>query len=84
MRKSEQRYRELYDEVPVGYHEIDQDARIVNINRTACELLGYRSEELLGKSVLEIIAPAEREAPARASKRSWPVAGPWLLISRSW
>ena len=43
VRDSEQRYRELYDEAPVGYHEIDLDARIVNINRTACELLGYDS-----------------------------------------
>lgn len=60
VRNSEQRYRELYNEAPVGYHEIDLDTRIVNINRTACELLGYSSEELLGKSVLEIIVPGER------------------------
>ena len=62
VRNSEQRYRELYDDAPVGYHEIDLDTRIVNINRTACELLGYDSKELLGRSVLEIIAPAERAA----------------------
>ena len=60
VRNSEHLYRHLYDAAPVGYHEIDLDARIVNINRTACELLGYGSEELLGRSVLEIIAPAER------------------------
>ncbi len=60
LKNSEQRYRDLYDAAPVGYHEIDRDARIININRTACELLGFGSEELLGKSVLEIIAPADR------------------------
>jgi len=60
VRNSEQRYRELYDEAPVGYHEIDLDTRIISINRAACELLGYDSEELLGRSVLEIISPAQR------------------------
>ena len=68
VRNSEQRYRELYDEAPVGYHEIDLDARIVNINRTACDLLGYDREELLGRSVLEVIAPAERAFAGQSLK----------------
>ena len=66
LRLSEQRYRQLYDEAPVGYHEIDRELRIVNINRTACELLGYDPHELLGRSVLELIAPAGRERSALA------------------
>ncbi|MGZ3489336.1 MAG: PAS domain-containing protein, partial [Isosphaeraceae bacterium] len=78
VRNSEQRYRELYDDAPVGYHEIDLDTRIVNINRTACELLGYDSEELLGRSVLEIIAPAERAAAGQSLKEK--LAGTRLLV----
>ena len=78
VRNSEQRYRQLYDEAPVGYHEIDLDTRIVNINRTACELLGYDSEELLGRSVLEIIAPAERAAADQSLKEK--LAGTRLLV----
>ena len=65
LRVSEQRYRQLYDEAPVGYHEIDRELRIVNINRTACELLGYEAHELVGRSVLELIAPAVRERAAQ-------------------
>ena len=34
---------------PAGYHEIDRELRIVNINRTACELVGYDPQELLGQ-----------------------------------
>ena len=84
VRNSEQRYRELYDDAPVGYHEIDLDTRIVNINRTACELLGYDSEELLGRSVLEIIAPAERAAADQSLiEKLRPAPGPWFLTSRS-
>ncbi len=29
VRESEERFRKLYDEAPVGYHEIDRDGRIV-------------------------------------------------------
>ena len=79
LRNSEQRYRELYDEAPVGYHEIDLDTRIVNINRTACELLGYDSEELLGRSLLEIIAPAERALAGQNLKEK--LAGTRPLLS---
>ena len=64
VRDSEQRYHQLYDEAPVGYHEIDCDGRIVSINRTACELLGYDFSELIGRSVLDLIAPEERELAA--------------------
>ncbi len=68
LKNSEQRYRELYDEAPVGFHEIDVEARIVHVNRSACELLGYGKEELLGRSILELIAPADRDAAAESLK----------------
>ncbi len=41
LRASEERFRSLYDEAPVGYHTIDAQGRIVDINRTECEMLGY-------------------------------------------
>ena len=54
LRESEERFRRLYDEAPVGYHEIDTEGRIVNINRTECEMLGYTREEVLGRQRLRI------------------------------
>jgi PAS domain S-box-containing protein len=61
LRHSEERFRRLYDEAPVGYHEIDTEGRIVSINRTECEMLGYRREELIGRSVFDFVAPEVRE-----------------------
>jgi two-component system, NtrC family, sensor kinase len=66
LRESEERFRRLYDDAPVGYHEVDAEGRIVNINRTECELLGYPREELLGHSVFERIAEEDREAARHA------------------
>jgi PAS domain S-box-containing protein len=61
LRESEERFRRLYDEAPVGYHEIDTEGRIVNINKTECELLGVVREEVLGRQVFDFVAPEFRE-----------------------
>lgn len=66
LRESEHRFRMLYDEAPIGYHEIDADATIVNVNRTECELLGYTRDELIGKPVLDLVAPEMRPTAALA------------------
>jgi PAS domain S-box-containing protein len=61
LRTSEERFRLLYDEAPVGYHEIDTEGRIVNINKTECEMLGYSREELIGRRVFDFVAAEFRE-----------------------
>jgi len=66
LRESEDRFRKLYDEAPVGYHEVDTEGRIVSVNRTECELLGYTREELIGRSVFDLVAEEHREAALRA------------------
>lgn len=60
LRESEDRFRKLYDNAPVGYHEVDAEGVIVGINRTACELLGYSREELLGRPFFDILPPEAR------------------------
>jgi PAS domain S-box-containing protein len=60
LRESEERFRRLYDDAPVGYHEIDLEGRIVSINRTECELIGYSREEVLGRPFVEFIAEESR------------------------
>ncbi len=61
LRESEERYRQLYDEAPVGYHEINEEGCLVNINRTECEMLGYPREELLGRSIYDFLAEEQRD-----------------------
>jgi PAS domain-containing protein len=40
-RRSEERFRQLFEEAPVAYHEIDREGLITRVNRAECELLGY-------------------------------------------
>ena len=49
LRESEEKFRQFYDEAPVGYHELDTKGRITRVNRRELEMLGYTAGEMLGK-----------------------------------
>jgi two-component system, cell cycle sensor histidine kinase and response regulator CckA len=51
LRESEERFRELYDNAPVGYHELDVEGRITSINQTELEMMGYVYEEMIGQPI---------------------------------
>jgi PAS domain S-box-containing protein len=55
-------FEELYHSAPCGYHSLDLTGKIVRINRTELQMLGYAEPEVLGKSIAELIAPASIEA----------------------
>ncbi|MDP2335540.1 MAG: PocR ligand-binding domain-containing protein [Bacteroidota bacterium] len=51
---SEERYRELYEHVPVMNFTIDPTGKIISLNQFGAFELGYTVEGLVGKSVLDI------------------------------
>jgi PAS domain S-box-containing protein len=59
LRESEERYKELYEDAPVAYHEYDQEGRIVRVNKKELEMLGYTPEELIGKYVWDFVIEKE-------------------------
>jgi PAS domain S-box-containing protein len=61
LRKSEKRFKELFDNAPVGYIQIDTQGRITQINGNAVNMLGYTSEETLGQPIWTFVAEKERE-----------------------
>ncbi len=64
LRDSEARFQELFDEAPVGYHEVDAEGRIIRINRTELEMLGYSAEEMVGQPAWEFIVEEETSQQA--------------------
>jgi len=55
LRESETQFREIFDNAPIGYHELDTEGRVTRINRTELEMLGYSVEEMLGRHVWEFV-----------------------------
>jgi len=66
LRESEENYRNLYDEAPVGYHEIDPAGNIARVNRREVEMLGYAAEEMIGRPVWSFVVEKESEKMVRA------------------
>lgn len=53
-KQSETRFRTLVEQAVDAFFVVDRQGHIVDVNRTACHNLGYRREELLTRSVLDI------------------------------
>jgi len=65
IRRSEERFRELFNYAPVGYHEYDREGRITEVNQTELEMLGYSREEMLGRRVWEFVVEEISEKMVR-------------------
>jgi len=58
--ENEERLRAIFDNAGVGLAEAAADDRFVAVNDRFCQIFGYTREELLGKTVHELTAPADR------------------------
>src|SRR6185436_10747048 len=61
--ESERRFRELFYDAPVGYHELDTEGRITGVNTTELSMLGYSRDDMVGHFIWEFI-----EAPEHARR----------------
>jgi PAS domain S-box-containing protein len=59
LRKSEARYRLLMDRAADPYAVADRDARFLEVNEATCIALGFTREELLGRTAIDVLDPAE-------------------------
>jgi PAS domain S-box-containing protein len=59
VRQSREEFKDLFDNAPVGFHEIDAEGRIVRVNNTELKMLGYSAGELLGQFVWKISTEEE-------------------------
>lgn len=53
------KYRQWVDEAPLGFHELDRKGRIIKVNRTELQMLGYASEEMIGVPVWHFVVEEE-------------------------
>jgi PAS domain S-box-containing protein len=68
LRQNEASFRQLFDEAPVGYHELDARGRIVRVNQTELTLLGYTADEMLGRHASDFVLEKEAARVAISAK----------------
>jgi PAS domain S-box-containing protein len=59
LRTSSEEIHDLYNNAPCGYHSLDREGRIVRINDTELQWLGYAREEVEGKKLFVDLVTAE-------------------------
>ncbi|HEX2973122.1 MAG TPA: PAS domain S-box protein [Tepidisphaeraceae bacterium] len=57
MRESEERFRATFEQAAVGIGQLDVNGRWMRVNDKLCDITGYRHDELLSKTYLEITYP---------------------------
>lgn len=58
--EAEARFRTAFDEAPIGMSLMGTDGRLLRVNRALADLLGRRSEELVGVDVIDLTHPDDR------------------------
>jgi PAS domain S-box-containing protein len=58
-RESEARYRTLFDQAPDGIIIADTESNYLDANASACRMLGYTHDELVGLHASDIVVPEE-------------------------
>ncbi|MHC4241981.1 MAG: PAS domain S-box protein, partial [Planctomycetota bacterium] len=83
LRKSEERFKILFESAPDAYYIHDLEGKYVDGNKAAVELGGYSREEAIGKSFFELGLVAEEDISkvnaAMADVRDGKPAGPLEL-----
>jgi len=69
LRESEERFRRVFEEGPLGVALVATDFRFLRVNAALCQLVGYREEELLQKTFADITHPDDLQADVELAER---------------
>jgi len=59
LRQSEERFRKMFEDGPIGMVISDSDNRLLQVNTAFCQMLGYTEAELLGMTVTDLSHPED-------------------------
>jgi PAS domain S-box-containing protein len=68
LEQDRQRLRTYFDRAHDLIFALDTDDKVTMANQSTCSILGYSENELIGRSMLDIITPESREFALRASE----------------
>jgi PAS domain S-box-containing protein len=62
--RTEAKFRAGFEHAAIGMALVSLTNRWVSVNHALCEMIGYKAEELIGRTVSDITYPEDREADA--------------------
>ncbi len=68
LRDSEQRFRRVFEQSPLGKAMAGLDFRFRAVNPALCNMLGYTEDELIGRSFLDVVHPDDRARCAQLGR----------------
>lgn len=66
--ESEERFRKVFDEAPIGMGIVGTDGRFLRVNGALCSMVGYAESELTVKTFSEITHPDDLEHDLRLAQ----------------
>jgi sigma-B regulation protein RsbU (phosphoserine phosphatase) len=69
LRKSEEKFRRIVETAGEGFVLMDEQMRIIEVNDSYCGMLGYRREEIIGKTTLDFASDEFRQFIAGSRER---------------
>ncbi len=70
VKRSEEKYRGIIENMELGLMEVDTNQRIQKVYEGFCEMTGYKEEELIGKDAIRTFLPSEfQQQMAEQDKR---------------
>ncbi|MCK5262183.1 MAG: PAS domain S-box protein [Gammaproteobacteria bacterium] len=61
LKESESRFRDLFEEAPLPYQSLDEEGRVIEVNRAWEELFGYGRADVIGHLFQEYLSTSSRE-----------------------
>jgi PAS domain S-box-containing protein len=69
LRENEQRFRSLFDQLPLGAALVSPDFRFLELNKAYCDIMGYSREELMSLTFVDITHPEDLDADLAQAKQ---------------
>ncbi|MBN1908358.1 MAG: PAS domain S-box protein [Pirellulales bacterium] len=64
LRESEERFRLVFEEGPLGMATLTPDGTLLQVNRALAQMLAFSPEEMVGKSLAELVHPDDAAGSA--------------------
>jgi PAS domain S-box-containing protein len=61
LEESEEKFKQLYEKAPIPYHTLLPSGKITDVNEKWCQILRYKKEDVIGRSIFDFIAEDERD-----------------------